>query len=281
MSAPALVMVAPNGARRTRADHPALPMTISETALAAALCREAGAGAVHAHLRAPDGTHLLDAEGYRALIAAVRREAGPELVVQITSEAVGRYAPDEQRAVVEAVRPEAASIALREMIPDGAEPEAAAFYARCRADGIAVQHILYDLTDFERLLALRRRGVLPDGPCSILFVLGRYTPDMESDPAALVPLLAALRSAPDATDFTPMACAFGRNETPALAAALAFGWHARVGFENSLTRPDGRPRADNAESTAEIAGLAGRLGRTRPSREETLRILGGTPGRLP
>jgi len=42
------------------------------------------------------------------------------LVLQITSESVGRYSPAEQMAVVQAVRPEAVSLALRELAPDAA-----------------------------------------------------------------------------------------------------------------------------------------------------------------
>ena len=40
-------MVAPNGARRTIADHPAIPITIEQIVTTAASCYEAGAGAMH------------------------------------------------------------------------------------------------------------------------------------------------------------------------------------------------------------------------------------------
>ena len=40
------IMVAPNGARRTTADHPALPVTIPQTVATAKACFEAGAGAL-------------------------------------------------------------------------------------------------------------------------------------------------------------------------------------------------------------------------------------------
>ena len=52
------------------------------------------------------------------------------MVVQITTEAVGRFTPAEQRAVVGAVHPDAASVALAEMVPDAAhETQGADFYA--------------------------------------------------------------------------------------------------------------------------------------------------------
>ena len=41
------LMVAPNGARKVKKDHPAVPLTISETVATAKSCYEAGAGAIH------------------------------------------------------------------------------------------------------------------------------------------------------------------------------------------------------------------------------------------
>jgi uncharacterized protein (DUF849 family) len=48
---PASIMVAPNGARRTKQDHPALPMNAAETARCAAACHAAGAAMIHVHVR--------------------------------------------------------------------------------------------------------------------------------------------------------------------------------------------------------------------------------------
>ncbi|HSK39616.1 MAG TPA: 3-keto-5-aminohexanoate cleavage protein, partial [Arenibaculum sp.] len=112
------IMVAPNGARRTRADHPALPMTAGELAAAAAACLDAGASMMHVHVRDRAGRHVLDAGLYRDAFAAIRAEVGDRLVLQATTEAVGRYAPAEQMALVEDLRPEAVSMAVRELIPD-------------------------------------------------------------------------------------------------------------------------------------------------------------------
>ena len=111
-----LIMVAPNGARRTKADHSALPMTIAETVVAAKACLEAGAGALHAHVRDLTGAHVLDAGLYRELLSEMR-VAVPQMQVQITTEAVGKYTPEEQRELVYKVKPDAVSIAIREMGP--------------------------------------------------------------------------------------------------------------------------------------------------------------------
>ena len=85
-------------------DHPALPIGPEELAATAAACLEAGAAMIHVHVRDRDGGHLLDADAYREATNAIRDAVGDRLVIQITSEAVGRYKPAEQMAVVRATR---------------------------------------------------------------------------------------------------------------------------------------------------------------------------------
>jgi len=247
------IMVAPNGARRGKADHPALPVTIAETVETAMACHAAGAGAIHAHVRDTEGRHVLDAGLYRELTGELAR-AVPEMIVQITTEAVGRFTPAEQRAVVDEVGPVAVSVALREMVADaGEEAEGARFYARCRERDIAVQHILYEPGEVARLGRLIAVGVIPRDAVSVLYVLGRYAADQESDPADLAGFVAAASDLPAAPEW--MVCAFGHGETAALAAALKAGGKARVGFENSLWNADGSLARDNAERVAAIAAL--------------------------
>ena len=123
---PLILANAPNGATRTKADHPALPMSAAELARTAAEIAEAGAALIYVHVRDGEGRHLLDADAYRAATQAIRAEVGDRLVVQITSEAAGRYVAPEQMAVVRAVRPEAVSLALREIVADAASEAAAA-----------------------------------------------------------------------------------------------------------------------------------------------------------
>ncbi|MEI5676768.1 MULTISPECIES: 3-keto-5-aminohexanoate cleavage protein [Mesorhizobium] len=255
-----LIMVAPNGARRTKADHPALPMTIDEIAQTALACRRAGAGAIHAHVRGADGGHILDAGLYAALLKRLAEKV-PDMAVQISTEAVGLYSAPEQMQLVRTLRPKAISVALRELCPAQADEAAAeAFYAWCACEGIDVQHILYDDADVGRLGDLIARGVVPVGAPSVIYVLGRYSVNQESTPDDLAPFLAAAADLSEAPDW--MVCAFGRGETACLEAALRAGGKVRVGFENSLWNADGGIAASNEERVAEIHRIAADLGRT-------------------
>ena len=46
-----MLTVAPNGGRKTKADHPALPLSPDELARTAAECLERGASMIHLHVR--------------------------------------------------------------------------------------------------------------------------------------------------------------------------------------------------------------------------------------
>lgn len=255
-------MVAPNGARRGKVDHPALPISPEEVARTAAACRKAGATGIHLHARDGKGAHTLSPVIYASYIQAVRQAAGPGFFVQVTTEAVGRYTPEEQMAAIRGlqVRPDGVSLALRELVPDQAhEAPAADFFGWLLAQGIAPQVILYTPDEVRRFQALRAKGMIPAAMDDVLFVLGRYLePGSVVEPRALLAFLAAHEPAGPW-----MVCAFGREETACLAMAAALGGDLRVGFENSLQHGDGRTAAENAERVAEIAALVDRLGRVR------------------
>ncbi|TPI48356.1 3-keto-5-aminohexanoate cleavage protein [Mesorhizobium sp. B2-9-1] len=237
------IAVAPNGGRRTRADHPALPMTQTELARAAAECLEAGAAMIHLHVRDRHGRHVLDPDAYRAATAAVRRCVGDALVVQITSEALGLYEPERQMKVVRQTRPEAVSLALRELVPDRhAEAAFATFLAWLRHEHVLPQIILYDPDEALYLFDLHRRGLIPWDDIPVLFVLGRYTASQQSAPTDLLPFLSP--HVPRFRSF--MVCAFGRDEAACVCAGALFGGDVRVGFENNLLLPDGSIAASNA-----------------------------------
>lgn len=265
---PVILAVAPNGARKTKADHPAVPVTPEEIAATATACRAAGAAMIHLHVRDAEGGHSLDVETYRAATDAVRAAVGEDLIIQVTSEAVGIYRPEEQMQMVRALRPEAVSLAVREIVPDGAaEAEAAAFLAWLRAEGILPQYILYSDDDLRRFDDLIDRGVVPGERQVVLFVLGRYTKDQTSEPRDLMPFLADNRR-----QHLWSVCAFGPRETACAIAAAALGGHARVGFENNLHLPDGTLAADNAALVAAVAEGLRAIG-ARPASAEEARAM--------
>ena len=120
MTRPIIIMAAPNGARKVKTDHPALPVTIAETIAEAKACHAAGASILHAHVRDDDGKHVLDAGLYRQLVDGLRHDV-PNMLVQITTEAVGIYTPKQQFDLVFDLKPDFVSVGFREMIGDDGE----------------------------------------------------------------------------------------------------------------------------------------------------------------
>jgi len=247
-----IVMAAPNGARKTKSDHPTLPVSIADTVSEAASCYAAGASALHAHVRGSADEHLLDAGLYRELLGEMSRRV-PDMLIQVTSEAVGIYTPEQQVACIQAVRPRMASMCLREISSDFTRPDdARQFFEWCDENEVHVQHIVFSEEELQHLLEYREAGVIPASHRCLLFVLGRYRVDFQSEVADLEPFLQH-----DLTGFDWFVCAFGHQEQQCALAAIDAGGHARIGFENNLYLPNG----EIAESSsALVASLVGKLG---------------------
>lgn len=245
------LMVAPNGARRTKADHPALPMTDAELIETTLACQAAGADGVHLHLRDGDGAHLLDAGRYRALLDALT-ECAPALYLQVTSESADTYSAQDQRAMVRRLQPAHVSVAMREMVRAPDEwPAARDFYHWAAEAGVAIQHILYTPGEVRAFAEACTRGDIPGPVRQIILVQGTYAGGSRGA-APLEAYLQPLDAAGLLPDIDWMACAFGDQETASLVRAAELGDKARVGFENSLLNADGTQARDNAERVREV-----------------------------
>ena len=243
MPDPVIIMAAPNGARKTHKDHPALPVSIEETVDEATACYAAGATVLHAHVRGKKEEHVLDAGLYAELIAELNQKV-PDMLVQITTEAVGVYAPQQQVDCVKAIVPEMASVALREMTREYQQLEFAHdFYHWCADAKVHIQHILYSVDDLQRFYQYKTDGVIPESQNCVLFVLGRYAADFQSSPGDLKPFL---QQNLDELDW--FTCAFGYQEQACVLAGIQNGGHARIGFENNLHLANG----ELAGSTLEL-----------------------------
>lgn len=258
---PMMLCVAPNGARLTKTDHDALPIGGEDLADCAQSCLAAGASMIHLHVRDDTNRHCLDVDRYLVASEKVRAAVGAEMVIQVTTEAVGLYSAAEQRAVVQAVKPEATSLGLRELLPQEAtkddEKTFADFWAWMRSEQIWPQVILYDVPDIERFLSLKAAGIFGDEYMAVLLVLGRYGRQL-AQPHDLLPYLAALGD-DESVDWS--VCAFGQYEHACVSMAACLGGHARLGFENNRFLADGTVVDDNAVLIKNAADFRQAVGR--------------------
>jgi uncharacterized protein (DUF849 family) len=267
---PLIITSAPNGAYKQHTDHAQVPLTPEHIATTAKACLDAGASMLHLHIRDAQGRHSLDVEGYRTALEAVKKAVGQELVLQVTSEAAKVYQAPAQIAMVQALRPEAVSVGLRELDqPEIGEAGLADFFAWLAREKVMTQVIAYDTVDLQRWQSLRERGVVPDAPWFLLFVLGRYTAGQQSNPLDVVPFVHT-HTGPE-----PWAvCAFGATEHACVTAAAALGGHVRVGFENNLQLKDGTVAPNNAALVTQAAQAAQSLGRPLASAHDVRALFG-------
>ena len=264
-----VVMAAPNGARKTKTDHESIPLTIDETVSEAAACFDAGASVLHAHVRGAENEHLLDAGLYQELLAEMSLRV-PQMLVQITSEAVGRYTPAQQIDCIKAVVPKMASMALKEISSDFSEPKVTQqFFNWCDEAEVQIQHILFSNEELEHFLAYREQGIIPASHRCVLFVLGRYNVNFHSDPSDLDPFL---KNQLNELDW--FTCAFGHQEQQCVMTGIDRGGHARVGFENNLYLPNGEVAASSATLVSHLVDEVRKSGREPANAQGAAQLLG-------
>ena len=236
------LMVAPNGARILKKDHPEVPLTIQETVEVAEKCFEAGAGAIHLHVRNDKGEHVLDAGLYKEALKELELRV-PKMHIQVTTEAIGKYSPDDMRKLAFEVVPPGTSIGTAELIPSrNPTVEDIKLYKYLSEAGTKIQHILYNPDDIDLLVDLLKKSEIKMNDVWCLFVIGHYSGKI-SYPEKIPEFLE--RMAKNNVHFDWSICAFAKEEMSCLEKAVNLGGKIRVGFENSLFMPNGEIASNN------------------------------------
>lgn len=254
-----LIASAPNGARKTKTDHPQLPIATRELIETAVSCADSGAGMMHFHIRDTHGRHCLEPEQYRNTLSELEAAVGDRMLLQVTSESADIYRQYEQIDLMKRLAPHCLSCGLREFIRTERDLESAsAFFNELYKAGALIQYILYTPAETAWFAKLCAQGVLPGSKHFLLFVFGRYTDPVHDEPC-IDDYLGPLEH--HGLPFSWMVCGFNRQEFVQAEAAAARGGHIRVGFENNCLRPNGSLTADNSEQIRTMASIAGRYGR--------------------
>ena len=224
-----LIEAALNGGR-TRSQHPAIPQSPEELAQAARESVAAGAGAIHFHVRGPDGRESLAPSDVAAAVRAVR-EAVPGTPFGVSTGAWILNDPALRHKMVSEwkVLPDFASVNFKE---DGAVELAQLLLSR----GMGIEAGLSDTLGAEILIA---SGLA----ASCLRIL--IEPQENSTDTALANV-SAIEATLKAGGVNLPLLLHGLDATAweLLDAAAARGYDTRVGFEDILTLPSApRPRA--------------------------------------
>jgi uncharacterized protein (DUF849 family) len=231
-----MIQAALNG-NRTRTENPAIPVTAAELAESAREAVAAGAGSIHFHVRDANGRESLAPSDVAACLHAMRR-AIPRTPIGIsTAEWIVPDSIERQRIVSEwTVLPDFVSVNFNEI---GGECLARSFIER----GVGVEAGIGMVRTMQLFMGSKI------GP-KCLRVL--FEPEGQQIECALK-VVGYLDAFLDRAALKIPRLTHGYLQTvwPFVDAAAALGHDCRVGFEDTLTMPDGTPAPSNAALVAE------------------------------
>ena len=233
-----LIKAAINGGR-SKAEHAAVPVSPEEQAAAIVECLEAGANAIHLHVRGTSesgrvsfGRESLYAEDVATTLTAVRA-AAPGASIGVSTGAWILAEPERFQAISAwQVQPDFASVNFSEA---GAAELARLFISR----GVGVEA---GLIDFDSARALVESGLAADCLRILLEPQEQKMPDAMQTVRAMEDVLS------DAGKLPPLIL-HGTEATtwPMMSEAIARGYDIRVGLEDTLVMPDGKTTEGNVE----------------------------------
>ncbi|MDQ6773271.1 MAG: 3-keto-5-aminohexanoate cleavage protein [Candidatus Dormibacteraeota bacterium] len=232
-----------NGRRRP-GEHRALPVTPAHLASDTLACVAAGAAAVHFHPKDAAGADTLDGATVAKVVEAVRA-ASPQTPLGLTTGAWAAAGPNERLTAVRGwpVLPDFASVNWHEA---GATDIAELLLAR----GVGVEAGLWTPEAVRSWAGWRYRT-------RCLRVLLEVVDDLSTG-AALAAAGHLFDALHKAQGVPVLLHGEGRSAWPVLEAAVRRGLDVRIGLEDVLVLPDGRPAADNAELVAAAQAVINR-----------------------
>jgi 3-keto-5-aminohexanoate cleavage enzyme len=275
MTTPCVITVAMTGSLPTKADNPAVPITVAEQIESTHASFEAGATLAHCHVRNDDGTPTASPDKFAALTEGLRKHC-PGMIIQLSTG--GRSGNGRERGGMLPIRPDMASLStgsvnfptrvyenhpelvdwlMAQMINYDVKPEVEAF----------------DLSHIFQAVKFAGTGQMKV-PLHVQFVMGVKNA-MPVDRASLEYFVATLkRLAPTAT-WT--AAGIGRDQLTLNRWALELGGHCRTGLEDNIRWDKGSLAPSNAALVKRVADLCAEYGRHPATPAEARKLLSLAP----
>jgi 3-keto-5-aminohexanoate cleavage enzyme len=273
MTNPCIICVAITGSLPTKANNPAVPITISEQIESTHAAFEAGASIVHAHVRDDEGKPSSDPARFAALMQGVQKHC-PDMIVQLSTG--GRSGAGQARGGMLPLRPDMASLSVgsnnfptrvyenppdlvdwlaSEMITHGVKPEVEAF----------------DLSHILKAHDMWKRGQIAALPY-VQFVMGVKNA-MPADRDVFDYYIKTVKRlfGPDA----PW-CAAGIGPAQAVLNdwSVSSGGHARTGLEDNVRLDKDTLAPSNAALVKRVADLCAKYNRPVATPTQARALLG-------
>ncbi|MFZ7092672.1 3-keto-5-aminohexanoate cleavage protein [Primorskyibacter sp. 2E233] len=273
MTSPCIICVAITGSLPTKANNPAVPITVSEQVESTHEAFEAGASIVHAHVRNDDETPSSDPEKFAALKEGIEKHC-PGMIIQFSTG--GRSGAGQTRGGMLSLGPDMASLSVGsnnfptrvyENPPDLVDwlaSEILAYDVKPEIEAFDLSHILKakDMAD---------KGQLAGTPY-VQFVMGVKNA-MPVDRDVFDYYIHTVHRLFGAG--APWCAAgIGSNQLTLNEWAIAAGGHARTGLEDNVRLDRDRLAPSNAALVRRAAEICERHNRPIATWTEARRILG-------
>lgn len=277
MSEPCIITVAITGSVATKADNPAVPITVEEQIESTQEAFEAGASIVHCHVRNDNGSPSSDPDLFARLLEGLRRHC-PGMIIQFSTG--GRSGTGHKRGAMLSLQPDMASLSVgSNNFPARVyenPPELVAWLAAemLRFD-VRPEIEVFDLSHIFQAALMHERGQIPALPY-VQFVMG-VTNAMPVDREVFdFYRRTTQRLLPGALW---CAAGIGAGQIVLNEWSIAAGGHVRTGFEDNVRLDRDTLAPSNAALVARAAELCASYGRPVATATQARKMLGLRPGR--
>ncbi|MDX1822814.1 MAG: 3-keto-5-aminohexanoate cleavage protein [Paracoccaceae bacterium] len=272
MTKPCIICVAITGSVPTKADNPAVPITVAEQVESTQAAFEAGATICHAHVRNDDGTPSSDPEKFARLKEGLEKHC-PGMIIQFSTG--GRSGAGQTRGGMLHLRPDMASLSV------GSNNFPSRVYENPPdlVDWLAAEMIKYDvkpeiecfdLSHIHQAAKMARDGRLKN-PLYVQFVMGVKNAMPVDRETFDFYIKTVERLLPDAEW---CAAGIGPGQVVLNEWVVAAGGHARAGLEDNIRLDRDTLAPSNAALVKRVADLCEKYERPIATPAQARQILG-------
>lgn len=264
---PIIITAALNGPIAMKADHPGLPISPEEMAIAAEGAHKAGAAIVHVHVRDERGLPTVELKRVKQVLDAIHARV-PEVLIQLSTGGIEPTYADRAKQVellprMASLNPCTMTFGLAEFRNPPKEMRKLA--ARMMELGVKPELEIYDYGHLDVAMTMFKEGLLAE-PLQFSIVLGvaggaAATPQNLSNIVSNLPKGAIWQ-----------VIAIGRANLPLTTIGVAMGGNARTGLEDTLYLRKGE-LAGNAALVARLVQVAKVLDRPIATSAEAEKLL--------
>jgi 3-keto-5-aminohexanoate cleavage enzyme len=273
MPSPCIICVAITGSLPTKADNPAVPITITEQIESTHAAFEAGATIVHAHVRDDDGRPTADPERFARLKEGVEKHCRG-MIVQLSTG--GRSGAGQTRGGMLPLRPDMASLSVGsnnfptrvyENPPDLVDWLA----AQMKAHGVKPEVEAFDLSHILKAREMWDKGQIADRPY-VQFVMGVKNA-MPADREVFDFYIRTVKRL-FGDDAPWCAAGIGAAQITLNEWAVAAGGHARTGLEDNVRLDKTTLAPSNAALVQRVVDICARHDRPVATWRQARAMLG-------